>query len=177
MATVTSQRVEPRRQIRVRVNGEVLEREVPLRLLLVDFLRETLGLTGTHVGCSVEGRCGACTVLVNGETVKSCLMLAVQADGQDVVTIEGLARGGELHPVQEAFWKKHGLQCGYCTPGMVLSAYALLKANPHPSPAEIRAGIVGNLCRCTGYQHIVAAIEEAARLVDERGDARALFSF
>lgn len=157
-ATVT----ETARSVEVRVNGTVVRHEVPLRLLLVDFLRDILGLTGTHVGCSVEGRCGACTVLLNGESVKSCLMLAVQADGQDVVTIEGLGRPDALHPIQEAFWREHGLQCGFCTPGMIISAYQLLKRNPCPSEMEIRAGLSGNLCRCTGYVHIVHAVERAS---------------
>ena len=130
-------------------------------LLLVHYLRETLGLTGTNVGCDTS-QCGSCTVLLDGKAVKSCTMLAVQADGAKVTTIEGLATNGKLHPVQDAFWEKHGLQCGYCTPGMVLTACNLLEQNPKPSDAEIRRGLEGNLCRCTGYQNIVAAVREAA---------------
>jgi carbon-monoxide dehydrogenase small subunit len=148
--------------IQVRVNGQIVEREVPIRMLLVDFLREELGLTGTHVGCSVEGRCGACTILLNGENVKSCLTLAVQADGANILTVEGLGTPDNLHPIQEGFWEKHGLQCGFCTPGMMMSAYNLLKVNPHPSSDEIREAIVGNLCRCTGYEHIIEAVQYAA---------------
>ena len=147
--------------IQITVNGTVRRLQVEPRTLLVDAIRETLGLTGTHVGCAIEGRCGACTVIYNGKTVKSCLMLAVQADGAEILTIEGLANG-HLHPLQEAFWSKHGLQCGYCTPGMVMSAYQLLKSNPQPSSDEIRQALVGNLCRCTGYQKIVEAVQEAA---------------
>jgi aerobic carbon-monoxide dehydrogenase small subunit len=143
------------------VNDETSTYEVEPRLLLVYYLREVLGLTGTHVGCDTT-QCGACTVHLNGRAVKSCTILAVQADGQEIVTIEGLARGEQLHPVQEGFRVKHGLQCGYCTPGMIMSAAALLVYNPHPSDAEIRHAIDGNLCRCTGYQNIVAAIEWAA---------------
>ncbi|GIM44968.1 carbon monoxide dehydrogenase [Collibacillus ludicampi] len=148
--------------IQVRVNGQIVEREVHIRMLLVDFLREELGLTGTHVGCSVEGRCGACTILLNGENVKSCLTLAVQADGANILTVEGLGTPDNLHPIQEGFWEKHGLQCGFCTPGMMMSAYNLLKVNPHPSSDEIREAIVGNLCRCTGYEHIIEAVQYAA---------------
>jgi aerobic carbon-monoxide dehydrogenase small subunit len=154
--------VDSTKTIQVRVNGQIVKKEVPIRMLLVDFLREGLGLTGTHVGCSVEGRCGACTILLNGENVKSCLLLAVQVDGADILTVEGLGSQDQLHPIQEGFWEKHGLQCGYCTPGMMMSAYHLLKVNPHPSPNEIREALVGNLCRCTGYQHIVEAVQYAA---------------
>jgi carbon-monoxide dehydrogenase small subunit len=136
-------------------------REVEPRQLLVHFLRETLGLTGTNIGCDTS-QCGACTVLLNGEAIKSCTMLAVQADGAEITTIEGLAVNGELHPIQKAFWEKHGLQCGYCTPGMILTAVDLLKRNPHPDEHEIRRGIEGNLCRCTGYQNIVKAVQYAA---------------
>jgi aerobic carbon-monoxide dehydrogenase small subunit len=145
----------------VRVNGEARSAEVEARLLLVHFLRETLGLTGTHIGCDTSN-CGACTVLLNGQAVKSCTLLAVQADGQDVTTVEGLEQGGVLHPLQEGFWEEHGLQCGFCTPGMMLTAKALLDANPSPTEAEIRRAISGNLCRCTGYVNIVRAIRYGA---------------
>jgi len=147
--------------VSVTVNGVRRSHDVEPRLLLVHFLRETLGLTGTNIGCDTS-QCGACTVLLDGKAVKSCTMLAVQADGSKVTTIEGLAANGKLHPVQDAFWEKHGLQCGYCTPGMVLTACNLLEQNPKPSDAEIRRGLEGNLCRCTGYQNIVAAVREAA---------------
>jgi carbon-monoxide dehydrogenase small subunit len=143
------------------VNGRSVGAEVEPRTLLVHFLREQLNLTGTHVGCET-GYCGACTVMVDGTTAKSCTMLAVQADGASITTIEGLARDGQLHPVQEGFWERHGLQCGFCTPGMIMSAVGLLEANPNPTEAEIRHGIDGNLCRCTGYHNIVKAIEYAA---------------
>jgi carbon-monoxide dehydrogenase small subunit len=143
------------------VNGETRSDKVEPRLLLVHYLRETLGLTGTNVGCDTS-QCGSCTVLLDGRAVKSCTVLAVQADGSDVTTIEGLAPEGKLHPLQESFWNKHGLQCGFCTPGMILTACDLLKRNPSPSEAEVRHGIEGNLCRCTGYQNIVAAIQDAA---------------
>ena len=151
-----------RRSVKVRVNGVEHAREVEPRLLLVHFLRETLGLTGTNVGCDTS-QCGACTVLLDGAAVKSCTVLAVQADGHEVTTIEGLAADGKLHPVQQAFSDEHGLQCGYCTPGMVLRTCDLLKRNPDPSEAEIRHGLEGNLCRCTGYQNIVAAVGAAAK--------------
>ena len=147
--------------VSVTVNGVRRSHDVEPRLLLVHYLRETLGLTGTNIGCDTS-QCGACTVLFDGRAVKSCTMLAVQADGAKVTTIEGLATNGKLHPVQDAFWEKHGLQCGYCTPGMVLTACNLLEQNPKPSDAEIRRGLEGNLCRCTGYQNIVAAVREAA---------------
>ena len=157
-------------EIRVRVNGREHENKVEPRLLLVHYLRDTLGLTGTHVGCETS-LCGACTVLLDGKAVKSCTILAAQEDGAEITTIEGLAatyksngtNGAGLHPVQEGFWEKHGLQCGYCTPGMILAATALLRENPSPSEKEIREAIAGNLCRCTGYQNIVAAIEYAAK--------------
>ena len=148
-------------QVSMTVNGKVRKGHVEPRTLLVHFLREQLNLTGAHVGCDTS-QCGACTILVDGRSVKSCTMFAVQADGSDLVTVEGLARDGELHPVQEGFWEEHGLQCGYCTPGMIISAVNLLKDNPHPTEQQIREGIVGNLCRCTGYQHIVKAIQYAA---------------
>ena len=147
--------------VSVTVNGAREAREVEPRQLLVHFLRETLGLTGTNVGCDTS-QCGACTVLLDGQAVKSCTLLAVQADGTSVTTIEGLAANGKLHPLQEAFWEKHGLQCGFCTPGMLMTACDLLKRNPKPSEAEIRHGLEGNYCRCTGYQNIVASIQEAA---------------
>ncbi len=148
-------------KIKVKVNGAWREDEVEPRLLLVHYLRDVAGLTGTHIGCETS-ICGACTVLVNGEAVKSCTLFAVQADGAEILTIEGLAPDGQLHPLQQGFWEEHGLQCGFCTPGMILASYQLLKRNPHPSPEEIRQGLEGNLCRCTGYQHIVKAVEWAA---------------
>ena len=147
--------------ITVTVNGEAHEADVEPRLLLVHFLREDLGLTGTHIGCDTSN-CGACTVHVDGESAKSCTMLAVQADGRSVTTIEGIADGANLHPLQQAFWDQHGLQCGFCTPGMIMQAAWLLKGNADPTEAEIREGISGNLCRCTGYVNIVKAIQQAA---------------
>ncbi|HSD77380.1 MAG TPA: (2Fe-2S)-binding protein [Solirubrobacteraceae bacterium] len=148
--------------VRLTVNGRVHEIEVEPRLLLVHLLRDRLGLTGTHVGCDTTS-CGACTVDLDGDAVKSCTVLAVQADGGDVTTIEGLQDGGALHPMQEAFWKNHGLQCGYCTPGMIMAAVDLLRRNPDPSEDEIRKGLEGNLCRCTGYHNIVRAVQDAAQ--------------
>jgi carbon-monoxide dehydrogenase small subunit len=147
--------------IKVEVNGDLYEREVEARRLLVHFIRDDLELTGTHVGCDT-GNCGACTVLYNGDAIKSCMMLAVQADGASIDTVEGLARDGELHPLQEAFSEAHALQCGYCTPGMLMSAKYLLDSNPSPSEQEIRKAIQGNICRCTGYVNIVEAIQKAA---------------
>jgi carbon-monoxide dehydrogenase small subunit len=147
--------------ISITVNGKVRKSEVEPRTLLVHFLREQLHLTGAHVGCDTS-QCGACTVMLDGRSAKSCTVLAVQADGSEVTTIEGLATGGQLHPLQEAFWAEHGLQCGFCTPGMILSAVDLLKNNPHPTELQVREGISGNFCRCTGYQHIVNAIQRAA---------------
>ena len=147
--------------VRLTVNGQTREGHCETRKLLVDFLREDLGLTGTHVGCE-HGLCGACTVLVNGEAARSCLMLAVQADGVELLTIEGLSTDGTLHPLQEAFHDHHGLQCGFCTPGMLLTALDLLQTNPRPTEAEIRQGLSAVLCRCTGYQGIVKAVEAAA---------------
>jgi carbon-monoxide dehydrogenase small subunit len=144
-------------RIKVKVNGTDHEDEVEPRLLLVHYIRETLGLTGTNVGCDTSS-CGACTLHVNGESVKSCTMLAVQADGTDILTIEGLATNGELHPMQEAFRQNHGLQCGYCTPGMVMAAVSLLRENASPSESDVRYGLEGNLCRCTGYHNIVKAV-------------------
>jgi aerobic carbon-monoxide dehydrogenase small subunit len=150
-----------RHKIRVTVNGTAREAEVESRLLLVHFLRDVLRLTGTHVGCDTT-HCGACTVLLDGTPVKSCTFLAVQADGREVMTVEGLEKDGQLHPIQEGFWEKHGLQCGYCTPGMMLTSYALLARNRRPSELEIRQAISGNLCRCTGYVNIVKAVQYAA---------------
>ncbi len=158
----------PKKKVSVKINGVVQTREVEPRLLLVDFLRDVAGLTGTHVGCDTS-ICGACTVILNGNAVKSCTVLTVQADGADLLTIEGLAHGEKLHPLQEAFWECHGLQCGFCTPGMILSAYQLLKRNPQPTEAEIRHALDGNLCRCTGYQHIVDAVQMAAKRMKRKG--------
>jgi carbon-monoxide dehydrogenase small subunit len=148
-------------KIRVTVNGEAHEAEVESRLLLVHFLREVLRLTGTHIGCDTT-HCGACTVLLDGQPVKSCTVLAVQADGRELMTVEGLAKNGQMHPLQQGFWEKHGLQCGYCTPGMLMTSYALLRDNPDPSEQDIRRAISGNLCRCTGYVNIVRAVQYAA---------------
>jgi len=148
--------------LKIRVNGTLRESEIEPRVLLVEFLRESCGLTGTHVGCET-GVCGACTVLVDGKAVKSCTMFAAQADGSEVATVEGLAHNGEMHPVQEGFWECHGLQCGYCTPGMIMTAVQLLERNSSPSRDEIRHALDGNLCRCTGYSHIVDAVEHAAK--------------
>jgi carbon-monoxide dehydrogenase small subunit len=148
-------------QIRVNVNGQAYDALVEPRRLLSDFLRDDLSLTGTHVGCE-HGVCGACTVLVEGETVRSCLMFAIQANGANVMTVEGLARGDELHPIQQAFWEEHGLQCGFCTPGFLMTTYELLQKTRAPSDTEIRDAIAGNLCRCTGYQTIVQSVRSAA---------------
>jgi len=148
--------------ISVQVNGVSETRSVESRVLLVHFLRDILGLTGTHVGCDTS-QCGACTVLLDGAAVKSCSLFAVQCDGRKVTTIEGLASDGKLHAMQQAFWDQHGLQCGFCTPGMIVSACHLLERNPNPSESEIRAGLEGNLCRCTGYTNIVKAVQQAAR--------------
>jgi aerobic carbon-monoxide dehydrogenase small subunit len=156
--------------ISVNVNGRQHTAEVEPRTLLVHFLRDTLGLTGTHMGCDTSS-CGACTVLLNGEAVKSCTALAVQADGQSITTIEGLAKGDELHPMQQAFWNEHGLQCGFCTPGMIMTGIALLNRVPDPSVEEIRRGIEGNLCRCTGYHNIIKAIQSAAVEMNRTGAA------
>jgi carbon-monoxide dehydrogenase small subunit len=147
--------------ISMRVNGEPQQHDVEARTLLVHYLRDVVGLTGTNIGCDTSS-CGACTILVGGESVKSCTMLAVQADGADITTIEGLADGDRLHPMQEAFRENHGLQCGYCTPGMVMAAVSLLQEHPHPTEAEVREGLEGNLCRCTGYHNIVQAVLAAA---------------
>jgi carbon-monoxide dehydrogenase small subunit len=151
-----------KRSINLTINGKPQSREVEPRMLLVHLLRDDIGLTGTHIGCETS-ICGACTVLLDGQAVKSCTLLAVQADGGNVTTIEGLAANGQLHPVQEGFWEQHGLQCGYCTPGMIMSSCQLLDRNANPSEHEIREGLEGNLCRCTGYQHIVDAIQYAAK--------------
>jgi carbon-monoxide dehydrogenase small subunit len=147
--------------IQIEINGVAKTADVESRLLLVHFLRETLSMTGTHIGCDTT-HCGACTVLLDGEPVKSCTVLAVQADGRKVTTVEGLETDGNLHPIQEGFWQEHGLQCGYCTPGMMLTGYALLQRNADPSEGEIRQAISGNLCRCTGYVNIVKAVQYAA---------------
>ena len=147
--------------ISVTVNGRLCQEQVEPRLLLADFLREVLGLTGTHVGCDTSG-CGACTIVVNGKAVKSCTLLAVQADGAEVTTIEGLASNGELHPLQQGFHEEHGLQCGFCTPGMIMAAWQLLERNPDPSDAEVRHALEGNFCRCTGYENIVRSVRQAA---------------
>ena len=149
--------------ITVKINGSTYTESVPVRMLLVDFIRDTIGLTGTHVGCTYEGVCGACTIHLNGEAVKSCLMLAVQADGHDVTTVEGLANQSELSPLPRAFNKQHGLQCGFCTPGILMNMTEFLAKYPDPTDAEIRQGLIGNLCRCTGYVHIVNAVREAAK--------------
>ena len=149
-------------KINLTINGKGYEGDVEPRLLLVHLLRDVVGLTGTHIGCETS-ICGACTVLLDGQAVKSCTVFAVQADGANITTIEGLAANGQLHPVQEGFWEHHGLQCGYCTPGMILAATQLIDRNPNPSRDEIRHGLEGNLCRCTGYQHIVEAVEYAAK--------------
>jgi aerobic carbon-monoxide dehydrogenase small subunit len=150
-----------KRNITVTINGKSHTHEVEPRLLLIHYLREVAGLTGPHIGCETSV-CGACTIAVDGKAVKSCTMFAVQADGREIVTIEGLAANGKLHPVQEAFWEQHGLQCGFCTPGMIMASRQLLERNPDPTESEIRHGIDGNLCRCTGYQHIVNAVKAAA---------------
>jgi carbon-monoxide dehydrogenase small subunit len=157
------------REISVTVNGTVHRKSVPVRLLLVDFIRDVLELTGTHQACTYEGVCGACTVQLNGEAVKSCMMLAVQADGQQVTTIEGLAKDGALHPLQKAFKEHHGLQCGFCTSGMIMNAEEFLRVNPRPTEEEIRHALIGNICRCTGYQGIVAAVSAAAEEMSAAG--------
>lgn len=154
--------------VRVKVNGRDRQAEVEPRLLLIHFIREVLELTGSHVGCDTS-HCGACTVLLNGRTVKSCTLFAVQADGGEILTVEGLSKDGQLHPLQEGFKEEHGLQCGFCTPGMLMSSYALLHDHPKPSEEEIRWGISGNLCRCTGYQNIVRAVQFAAGKMAQGG--------
>ncbi|MGH9579547.1 MAG: (2Fe-2S)-binding protein [Terriglobales bacterium] len=160
------------REIAIRVNGEERRAAVEPRLLLVHFLRDVAGLTGTHIGCETS-LCGACTVLLDGRAVKSCTVLAVQADGCSVTTVEGLAQDGKLHAIQEGFWEEHGLQCGFCTPGMILCSHDLLSRSAAPSEHEIREAISGNLCRCTGYQHIVNAIQSASRKMAVRAPRRA----
>lgn len=159
-----------KREITVTVNGEQHHSSVEPRMLLVHYLRDALDLTGTHIGCDTS-QCGACVVLLNGEAVKSCTVLAVQADGSEVTTIEGLAPEGSLHPLQEGFWEKHGLQCGFCTPGMIMASVQLLKNNSNPTEAEIRKALEGNICRCTGYQNIVRAVQYAAEKMREAAAA------
>ena len=154
-------------KISVNVNGETISQEVDARLLLVHFIRENLDLTGTHIGCDTTS-CGACTILLNGRAVKSCTLFTVQADGGEIETIEGVASNGQLHPLQEGFWEMHGLQCGFCTPGMIMSAKHLLSKNPNPTEEEIRWAISGNLCRCTGYNKIVEAVQYAADKLNEQ---------
>ncbi len=154
-------------KVTITVNGVKTTHDVEPRLLLVHYIREVLGLTGTHIGCDTTS-CGACTVHLNGLAVKSCTVLAVQADGGSILTVEGLAKDGKLHPIQEGFWEEHGLQCGFCTPGMMLTALQILERNPKPTEDEIRNGLEGNLCRCTGYQHIVNAVQYAARKMAEQ---------
>jgi aerobic carbon-monoxide dehydrogenase small subunit len=156
--------------IKVKINGRVREGAVEPRVLLVHFIRESANLTGTHIGCDTS-HCGACTVMLNGKTVKSCTMFAVQADGGEITTVEGLMNGDQFHPLQEGFKQEHGLQCGFCTPGMLMSSYALLQKNPNPTEEDIRWGISGNLCRCTGYQNIVKAVQYAAKKMKEDGKA------
>jgi len=151
-----------KKSINITVNGVSRQDDVEPRLLLVHYIRDVVGLTGTHIGCETS-ICGACTVILDGQSAKSCTMFAVQADGANITTIESMAANGDLHPVQEGFWEQHGLQCGYCTPGMIMAAAQILDRNPDPSEMEIRHGLEGNLCRCTGYQHIVDAVQYAAR--------------
>ena len=161
-----------RRRVAVTINGTKHEHEVEPRLLLVNYIREQAGLTGTHVGCDTSN-CGACTVELNGHSVKSCTVFAVQADGAQITTIEGLAKGPSLHPLQQAFWDEHGLQCGFCTPGMIMAAKQLLERNPNPTEAEIRLGLEGNLCRCTGYHNIVKSIQAAAKVMAPGAERKA----
>jgi carbon-monoxide dehydrogenase small subunit len=156
-----------KQSVTITVNGVKRTHEVEPRLLLAHYLRETLGLTGTNIGCDTS-QCGSCTVIMDGQAVKACTVLAVQADGGEITTVEGLAHNSHLHPLQTAFWEKHGLQCGFCTPGILMTASDLLQRNPHPTEAEIRSGIDGNLCRCTGYQNIVAAVQYAAELMAQK---------
>jgi len=159
--------VPDKQKVTIQVNEVTYSHDVEPRLLLVHYIRDVIGLTGTHVGCETSV-CGACTVMLNGMAVKSCTVLAVQANGGQVLTIEGLAQGNELHPIQKGFWECHGLQCGFCTPGMILSAYQLLERHPQPTEEQIRRGIEGNLCRCTGYQHIVDSVQYAAKEMQAR---------
>jgi carbon-monoxide dehydrogenase small subunit len=156
-----------KQSVTITVNGVKRTHEVEPRLLLAHYVRETLGLMGTNIGCDTS-QCGSCTVIMDGLAVKACTVLAVQADGGEITTVEGLAHNSQLHPLQTAFWEKHGLQCGFCTPGMLMTASDLLQRNPHPTEAEIRNGIDGNLCRCTGYQNIVAAVQYAAELMAQK---------
>jgi carbon-monoxide dehydrogenase small subunit len=162
MAKRTQSHTDELQVVKVNINGVDYVRGVEPRLLLVHFIRDIAELTGTHVGCETSN-CGACTVILNGRSVKSCSMFAVQANGAKIQTIEGLAKNGELHPIQNAFWENHGLQCGFCTPGMIMQAYWFLKENPNPSDDEIRMGLVGNLCRCTGYQNIIKSVKAASK--------------
>jgi carbon-monoxide dehydrogenase small subunit len=162
-----TERTEPR-EISLTVNGRQYSGRAEPRKLLADFIREDLGLTGTHLGCE-HGVCGACTILMNGEPVRSCLLFAVQAEGAELLTVEGLARGEELHPIQDAFWEAHGLQCGFCTPGFLITTLAFLEENPAPTETEIREALSGNLCRCTGYQNIVKAVQIAAEKLQPTG--------
>jgi aerobic carbon-monoxide dehydrogenase small subunit len=162
MAKRTQSHTSELQVVKVNINGVDYVRDVEPRLLLVHFIRDVAELTGTHVGCETSN-CGACTVILNGRSVKSCTMFAVQANGAKIQTIEGLAKKGDLHPIQNAFWENHGLQCGFCTPGMIMQAYWFLKENPNPSDDEIRLGLAGNLCRCTGYQNIVKSVKAAAK--------------
>jgi carbon-monoxide dehydrogenase small subunit len=154
-------------RVKITINGKLFEQDIEPRLLLTHFIRDIAGLTGTHIGCETS-ICGACTVLANGLAVKSCTMFAVQADGADVVTIEGMAKDGQFHPLQEGFWEEHGLQCGYCTPGMIMCSHQLLARNASPSEEEIRGALDGNLCRCTGYQNIVKAVQSASQKTKQR---------
>ena len=156
-----------KRVVTIKINGEEYSAEVEDRMLLVQFIREVAGLTGTHIGCDT-GHCGACTVIMNGKSVKSCMVLAVQANGAEIMTVEGLAKDGELHPLQKAFHENFALQCGFCTPGFLMSSYFLLQRNPNPTEEEIREGITGNLCRCEGYPKIIKAIKEAAKALQEQ---------
>lgn len=149
--------------VKITINGEVFEQSVPVRMLLTDFIRDVAGFTGTHIGCTYEGVCGACTVQVDGEAVKSCLMLATQADGHNVSTVESLAKDGKLSPLQQAFNDHHALQCGFCTPGILMNMEEFLRVHPNPTDDEIRTSLVGNLCRCTGYGHIIDAVRDAAK--------------
>jgi len=159
-------------KVSMKVNGKQVGGTVEPRTLLVNFIRDDLGLTGTHVGCDT-GHCGACTVMVDGRTVKSCMVLAVQARGAEILTVEGLAQGDKLHPIQEAFWKNHGLQCGFCTPGLLMSGLYLLQRNPDPTDEEIRRGIEGNLCRCTGYVNVVKSVRAASKSMRKGGEGGA----
>jgi len=158
-------------KVECKINGKAYSGMVEPRTLLVHFLRDELNLTGTHIGCDT-GHCGACTIMMNGKTVKSCMVLAVQANRAELMTVEGLAEGEKLHPLQEAFWENHGLQCGYCTPGMLMSSLFLLQRNPDPSEHDIRRAIEGNLCRCTGYVNIVKSVKAAAKMMNENGKRR-----